>query len=220
MRFSRPSEPYDAQRRDMVRLQLAGRAIRDLRVLTAMGTVAREQFVPPDCRHEAYSDAPLPIGQGQTISQPYMVALMTEALELTPQSRVLEIGTGSGYQMAVLLELTPHVWSIERIAPMAEAARAALAAAGHKQVRIRVGDGSGGWPEQAPFDAIVVTSAAPAVPLPLTAQLAEGGRLVIPVGSRHTQMLKKITRRADFFFEEDLTRCVFVPLIGTCGWQH
>jgi protein-L-isoaspartate(D-aspartate) O-methyltransferase len=204
----------------MVEHQLKARGIFDQAVLRAMAEVPREHFLPEEYSRDAYSDGPLPIGEGQTISQPYMVAIMTECLMLTGNDKVLEIGTGSGYQMAVLLKITPWVYSIERIPGLARSAQAKFHELGYDQVHIRVADGSCGWPEEAPFDAIIVTSGAPVVPETLKEQLAEGGRLVIPVGSRHTQVLYKITRTGDRYRTEEKTHCVFVPLIGKYAWAE
>ena len=174
------------ERREMVAQQLRGRGIGDRRVLEAMEAVPRERFVPDDLAGRAYDDTPLPIGFGQTISQPYIVAYMTEALDVRPEHRVLEIGTGSGYQAAVLSRLVREVYSIEIVPELAKRAAAALAAAGAGTVRVRAGDGYAGWPEHAPFDRIMLTAAPEQIPKPLIEQLAAGGRLVAPVGS-HTQ---------------------------------
>lgn len=204
----------------MVENQLKARGIFDQAVLKAMAEVPREFFVPEEYLCEAYNDGPLPIGEGQTISQPYMVAVMTECLALTGSDKVLEIGTGSGYQMAVLLKITPMVYSIERIPSLARKAEAKFLELGYEQVHIKVDDGSCGWPEEAPFDGIIVTSGAPSVPDSLKEQLVEGGRLVIPVGSRHTQVLYKITRTGNRYITEEITHCVFVPLIGKYAWKE
>ncbi len=204
----------------MIEHQLKGRGIEDEKVLAAMGQIPREIFVPQEYRESAYKDGPLPIGEGQTISQPYMVALMTQCLQLQGTEKVLEIGTGSGYQMAVLLAITPHVYSIERLPTLAQFAKANLKLLGYTDVHIKVGDGSGGWPEEKPFDAIIVTAAAVTVPDILKEQLADGGRLVIPVGPRYSQDLFKITRRGTNFITEEVTGCVFVPLIGRYGWHE
>ncbi len=203
----------------MVRSQLLQRRIRDARTLDAMRRVPREAFVPEKYRLRAYDDRPLPIGEDQTISQPYMVALMTEALELTGHETVLEIGTGSGYQTAVLAEIATRVVSIERIGVLAEKARARLQRLGYTNVTVLTGDGTQGAAEHAPFDAIIVTAGSPGVPLSLKEQLADGGRLVIPVGSRGYQELNRIRRRGKDFVTENLGGCVFVPLIGVQGWE-
>ena len=212
-------DPRRAQRETMVREQLGGRGIRDERLLDAFRHTPREAFMPTDARSKAYADAATAIDCGQTISQPYMVACMTESLEVRPTDRVLEIGTGSGYQAAILAQLAAEVYSIERHAPLAEQARAALEAVGLHNVEILVGDGTRGWPERAPFDAILVTAGAPAVPEDLKAQLADGGRLVLPVGTRDEQHLERVIRTGDDFRVEKGLACRFVPLIGQAGWQ-
>jgi len=209
---------YDRLRLRMVERQIKGRGVRDKRVLEAMRKVPRHLFLPPEKADQAYEDHPVSIGRGQTISQPYMVALMTEALELRGDEKVLEIGTGSGYQTAILAELAREVYSVERIPELADEAVERLEGLGYTNVHVRVGNGTLGWPEQAPFDAILVTAGAPKVPKSLKAQLADGGRLVIPVGSEFHQVLYRIRRRGDEFLEEPLTSCVFVPLIGEEGW--
>lgn len=192
--------------------------IKDERVLKAMAKVPRELFVPPEVRHLAYEDAPLPIGFGQTISQPYIVALMSEALELKGNEKVLEVGTGSGYQAAILAELAREVISIERIPELAERARQILEDLGYKNVRIYLDDGVMGYPQEAPFDGIIVTAGAPSVPHSLLSQLGVGGRLVIPVGSRLEQELLKITRTNGNPKVETLGGCRFVPLIHKEAW--
>ncbi len=205
----------------MIREQLAYRGISDPAVLAAMREVPREEFVPVDLRGSAYEDGPLPIGEGQTISQPYMVAYMTEALELSRGDRVLEIGTGSGYAAAVLSRIVAEVHTVERIAWLATAARERLDRLGYPNIRIHVGDGSLGWPEQAPYDAIVVTAGAPDVPQSLMEQLAAGGRLVIPVGHNLTfQTLVRVRRAGKNDYQrESLMAVMFVPLIGAAGWE-
>jgi protein-L-isoaspartate(D-aspartate) O-methyltransferase len=202
-------------RRRMVE-QLRGREISDPAVLAAVAAVPRHLFVPAEERGKAYADQAVPIGSGQTISQPYIVALMTSLLELKPGARVLEVGTGSGYQAAVLSRLAVEVYTIEILRPLAERARRTLADLGYRNVHLRVGDGFQGWPEAAPFDAIVVTAAPPAVPAPLLAQLKPGGRLVIPVGGRDAlQSLLVFTRRADGGFDRASVLPVrFVPMTG------
>ena len=209
---------HAAARERMVTEQLQRRGIHDEQVLAAMRKVPRHLFVDPLLGWRAYEDSPLSIGEGQTISQPYMVAVMTAALALQGRERVLEIGTGSGYQTAVLAELAAEVYSIERIPALAERAEKTLARLTYTNVSIRTGDGSLGWPEASPFDAIVVTAGAPQVPHPLVEQLQVGGRLVIPVGSSHAQTLRRVTRRSDRVDEEELVGCVFVKLIGEHGW--
>jgi len=204
----------------MVDEQLAARGIKDPRVLSAMGRVPRHRFIEEAFRDRAYGDHSLPIGGGQTISQPYMVALMTESLALKGSERVLEIGTGSGYQTGVLAELAARVYSVERIAVLADRARRLLASLGYRNILIKVFDGTFGWKEEAPFDAILVTAGSPDIPAPLLEQLKEGGRLLIPVGDRATQVLKKVTKTAAGIEVSSLTGCVFVPLIGGHGWRE
>lgn len=214
---------YARLRKKMVDSQIRARGLRDERVLAAMEKIPRHLFVEPALVDQAYNDTPLPIGEGQTISQPYMVALMTEALALTGKEKVLEIGTGSGYQTAILAELAEQVFSIERIAPLAAAARKILDQLGYYNVAIRVGDGSLGWREEAPFDAIIVTAGAPRIPRPLVEQLAIGGRLVVPVGGRFTQELYRVTRLSadpNDVETEALGGCRFVDLVGEHGWHH
>lgn len=205
----------------MVERQLRGRGILNEAVLAAMAAVPRERFVPPELASHAYSDDALPIEAGQSISQPYMVARMTELLEPWPGMRVLEVGTGSGYQAAVLAQLGCAVISVERHAELADVARARLEELGlASSVRIEVGDGSLGRPEDVPFDGILVTAAAPRVPAALTAQLADGGRLVIPVGPRQIQELVLLVRRGDSLERHDCGGCVFVPLVGESGFSE
>ncbi len=204
----------------MVERQLRARGIQCEAVLEVMGTLPRERFLPPGRIEDAYRDQALPISLGQTISQPYMVAVMTEALQLTASDRVLEIGTGSGYQTAVLSQLAESVWSVERLDGLLESAKGTLQALGAKNVNFRQGDGTLGWPEEGPFDAILVTAGSPCVPESLKAQLSpEGSRLVIPVGDRYLQELIRLTRRGDDFEEEKLLACRFVPLVGAEGWN-
>jgi protein-L-isoaspartate(D-aspartate) O-methyltransferase len=198
----------------MVREQLAGGGIRDPRVLDAMRRVPRHRFVPDELRAYAYDDGPLPIGHGQTISQPFVVALMCELAALGPDSRVLEIGTGCGYQAAVLAELAADVYTIEIVEPLATSARARLAELGYDNVHVRLGDGSVGWPEAAPFDAVLVAAAAPAVPDALFAQLAPGGRAIVPVGPRPGQELRLYRRTADGIDVTPVCPVAFVPLTG------
>jgi len=207
-------------RRAMVERQLAARGITDGRVLAAMERVPREAFVPAELAEYAYDDSPLPIGEGQTISQPYIVALMAEAAHIGPGARVLEVGTGSGYAAAVLAELAASVISIERHAALADKARAALMELGYGNVEVIEGDGSRGVPERAPYDAILVAAGAPAPPDSLKRQLAEGGRLVIPINVDSHQELRVITRRGDSYEEEDLGAVRFVPLLGEEGWDR
>jgi protein-L-isoaspartate(D-aspartate) O-methyltransferase len=204
----------------MVDEQLRGRDIVDARVLAAMENVPREVFVPPDLRRRAYDDAALPIGWGQTISQPYMVARIVEELGLDGDERVLDVGTGSGYQAAVLAQLAPEVHSIERIEELAEEARRNLEEAGIANVEIHVGDGSLGDPEHAPFDAIAVAAAAPGFPQALYDQLTPGGRLVVPVGGRRGQRLEVIVRSPEGPAVVRSVPCRFVPLLGEEGFQQ
>ncbi len=214
---------YKRQKARMVETQLAARGIKDPRVLKAMTTVPRHLFVDEGLIDQAYNDNPLPIGEHQTISQPYIVALMTQALELKGRERILEIGTGSGYQAAILAGLVDRVFSVERIASLATRARKILDQLNCYNVAIRVGDGSFGWKEEAPFDGIVTTAAAPAIPQYLLEQLVPGGKLIIPVGGRDIQDLIKITRNsADIndIKKESLCGCRFVSLIGKSGWSE
>jgi protein-L-isoaspartate(D-aspartate) O-methyltransferase len=217
------SAHFSEERRQMVEEQLRGREIHDARVLDAMSTIPRHLFVPTDRAAQAYSDQPLAIGEDQTISQPYMVAVMSEALELTGSERVLEIGTGSGYQTAVLARLAREVFSVEMHASLAAAAGERLAQLGFSNVVIVTGDGSEGLAAHAPYDAIVVTAAAPRVPPPLVEQLAEGGRLVIPIGpvcGSETQELIRVRKHGERATQEVLNYCRFVPLVGRYGWQE
>ena len=214
------SDKYTAEREAMVANQIETRGIRDPRVLAAMRAVPRHRFVSPSQADSAYRDSPLPIGMGQTISQPYIVALMSEMLELTGSERVLEIGTGSGYQAAILGQLAAEVISVERFASLALEARERLAELGIDNVRVEVGDGSLGWPADAPYDAIIVTAASPEVPPPLEEQLAEEGRLVVPAGPRWTQQLIRVRRKKGRIKRETTIGVAFVPLIGAHGWQR
>jgi protein-L-isoaspartate(D-aspartate) O-methyltransferase len=204
----------------MVARQIAARGVTDPRVLAAMREVPRHAFVPDEFRSAAYEDRPLPIGEGQTISQPYMVAAMTAALEPHEDHRVLEIGTGSGYQTAILAKLSRWVVTIERHAPLAHRAENTLESLGFANVRVVVGDGSRGYPPEAPYDRILVTAGAPAVPEALTDQLSDGGRLVIPVGSEGYQKLMIIDRKGDRLTDREGEGCVFVPLVGEYGWPE
>lgn len=209
---------YAVARRRMVQEQIAARGIHDQRLLKVMQEIPRHLFVDEALMSQAYNDHPLSIGEGQTISQPYMVALMTDALGLTGREKVLEIGTGSGYQTAILARLCDWVYSVERILELSRQAQRVLEKIRIFNVNLVVGDGSKGWPAQAPYDAIIVTAGGPSLPRPLLAQLAEGGRLVVPVGSRSLQTLYRVTRRGDKFVEEDLGGCRFVDLVGEYGW--
>jgi len=206
-------------RRKMVQEQLLARGIKDERVLRAMMKVPRHLFLEEGLWSQAYGDFPLPIGEGQTISQPYIVALMTEALRLKGDEKVLEVGTGSGYQAAILAELAERVFSIERISSLAAKARRILDELGYANVLIKVSDGTYGWEEEAPFDGIIVTAGAPEIPKTLLRQLKVGGRLVIPVGNEYSQTLLRIARKESGYKEEDLGGCRFVRLIGDHGWR-
>ena len=211
---------YTAERARMVDRQIAPRGVSDPRVLAAMRKVPRHRFIPSHLWDQAYGDYPLPIGEDQTISQPYIVALMTELLELKATDRVLEIGTGSGYQAAILAELAARVYSIDRVASLLARAEQILASLGYTNIKTRVGDGTLGWPEEMPFDAIIVTAGAPQVPRPLTEQLALGGRLVIPVGDTWSQTLTCIRQTTDGLKFEYHGGCRFVRLIGEYGWEE
>jgi len=205
----------------MVERDIQGRGVRDLRVLAAMAEVPREKFLPPELAALAYADQPLPIGAGQTISQPYIVAHMTEALRVEPDEDVLEIGTGSGYAAAVLGLVARRVFTIERHAELADVARVRLAALGYTNIEVRCGDGTLGWPEHAPYGAIVVAAGGPQAPPALLHQLAIGGRLVMPVGSSRAQELLRVTRVGPTEYRhEGLGSVLFVPLIGEYGWAE
>ncbi|MEJ5377499.1 MAG: protein-L-isoaspartate(D-aspartate) O-methyltransferase [bacterium] len=210
---------FEVARRKMVETQIAARGIRNPRVLQVMREIPRHLFLDEGMWEQAYQDHPLPIGEKQTISQPYIVALMTEALEPTPRDRVLEIGTGSGYQTAILASLCEWVYSVERIRSLALRARKVLDQLRLYNVSIRIGDGTEGWMENAPYNGILVTAGAPEIPEPLKEQLADGGRLVIPVGDRFSQTLYKVIRRGQEFHQEDLGGCRFVDLVGKYGWN-
>jgi protein-L-isoaspartate(D-aspartate) O-methyltransferase len=218
--YSGSAAEFEAARREMVARQIAGRGIESPRVLDAMSSVPRHLFVPPEHVSKAYADEPLPIGEGQTISQPYMVAAMAEALLLDGRERVLEIGAGSGYQAAVVSLLAREVIAVETHPVLAAATRERLHRLGFKNVRIEVGDGSLGWPPDTPYDAILVTAAAPAVPPPLVEQLTDGGRLVLPVGSAEQQELIRLVKHGGRTIEERLFACRFVPLLGRYGWRQ
>lgn len=208
-------------RRRMVERQVQARGILDPRVISAMLKVPRHKFVEAALVSQAYSDYPLPIGERQTMSQPYMVAAMTEALQLKGDEKVLEIGSGSGYQAAVLALMAERVFSVERVPALARKARLILNQNGFSKVNIRLTDGTYGWEDEAPFDGILVTAGAPAIPDAYIAQLAIGGRLVIPVGDRSDQVLQRLTKRAEGdYCIENLLDCRFVPLIGAKGWQE
>lgn len=207
------TDQREAERHDMVRAQIEARGIKDPRVLAAMRAVPRHLFVPKAQKASAYEDRPLPIGQRQTISQPYIVALMTELAEVKPGDKVLEVGTGSGYQAAVLAEMGTKVFSIEIVEALAKSAKSTLKKTGYGSVRVRHGDGYAGWPEHAPFDAILVTAAPPKIPEPLKQQLKVGGHLVIPVG-KYFQSLVRVTRTKSGFERESVIPVRFVPMTG------
>ncbi|MFQ6098900.1 MAG: protein-L-isoaspartate(D-aspartate) O-methyltransferase [Armatimonadota bacterium] len=211
---------FERARHDMVEHQLIGRGIRDERVLAAMRKVPRHAFVPEGLDVAAYSDQPLPIGGGQTISAPYVVALMLELLELKGDETVLEVGTGSGYQAALLAELARRVYTIERVPELAARARENLQSLGYGDVSVVVGDGTQGLAFCGPFDGIVVAAASPQIPPPLVEQLTDGGRLVLPLGGRNTQTLVVIRRRGDRVEQREVCGVVFVPLIGDHGWKQ
>jgi protein-L-isoaspartate(D-aspartate) O-methyltransferase len=211
---------FDKERKRMVDAQIVGRGVQDGRVLAVMRKIPRHEFLPEAIRGMAYTDNALPLGESQTMSQPYMVALMTELLRLKGPERVLEIGTGSGYQAAVLAELCEKVYTVERIKSLADKARATLDRLGYKSVAIKVYDGTYGWKEMAPFDAIVVTAGSPDIPAPLVEQLKEGGRMVIPVGERYGQELILVLKTAEGVVTSRSIPCVFVPLIGNHGWKE
>ena len=210
---------YRLARERMVKNQLMPRGIRNKGVLRAMGNIHRHLFIEEALIGEAYNDHPLPIGHKQTISQPYIVALMTQALELTGKEMTLEIGTGSGYQTAILAELSEKVYTIERIRPLMEDARKLLGELKYTNILFKAFDGTLGWKEFAPYDAIIVTAGAPKLPQPLLDQLADGGRMVVPVGDKFSQELIRIVRERDDYIEENLGGCRFVDLIGTHGWR-
>jgi protein-L-isoaspartate(D-aspartate) O-methyltransferase len=210
---------YQRLREDMVRRQIEGRGIGDKRVLTALYKVPRHLFVSEALRDQAYGDYPLPIGEQQTISQPFIVAEMTQALELGENDRVLEIGTGSGYQAAILAEIAYRVYTIERIRPLYLQARRLFDQLQYHNIVTRYGDGTFGWEEESPFDAVIVTAGAPAAPQLLIEQLDEGGRMVVPVGDQHSQDLIKITRDRRGVHQQNLGGCRFVKLIGEHGWK-
>jgi protein-L-isoaspartate(D-aspartate) O-methyltransferase len=211
---------YRLARERMVKNQLVPRGIMDQGVLRVMGEIQRHLFVEEALAGEAYNDHPLPIGHKQTISQPYIVALMTQTLELTGHEKTLEIGTGSGYQTAILAELSKTVYTIDRIRPLIEKSRELLEKLGYTNIRFKAFDGTLGWKEYAPYDAIMVTAGAPKIPQPLMEQLVDRGRMVIPIGNKYSQDLIKITKKKDTYREENLGECRFVDLIGVHGWKE
>ena len=214
------TEDYRLAKERMVKNQLIPRDITDRDVLRVMGKIDRHRFVEEALLREAYDDHPLPIGHKQTISQPYIVALMTQALGLTGTETTLEIGTGSGYQTAILAELSKTVYTIERISPLLKKARGLLGELGYTNIRFKAFDGTLGWKEYAPFDAIMVTAGAPEIPEPLMAQLGDEGRMVIPIGGKYSQELIKVVKEKDDYREENLGGCRFVDLIGDYGWKE
>jgi len=213
-------EPFQVEREAMVQYQIKNRGVKAERVLAAMQTVPRHRFLPKGLQELAYGDHPVRIGRGQTISQPYIVALMTELLDVKPDHKVLEVGTGSGYQAAILAELAEEVYTLERFPELAESAKGMLNDLGYQNIHVLVGDGTMGYPPAAPYDRIVVTAAAPKVPDPLLEQLNQGGRLVIPVGSRYLQHLEIWDRDQEKFKKSVNVPVVFVPLVGEEGWKE
>lgn len=213
-------EDFSSQRRQMVDKQIISRRIKDERVIKAMFNVPRHKFIPAEKIDYAYEDHPLPIGEGQTISQPYIVALMTACLGLKGEERVLEIGTGSGYQTAVLAELAKEVYSVERFPSFVKQARNTLDELGYKNINIECSDGTLGWKEFSPYDCIIVTAASPDIPRPLIDQLKEEGILVIPLGESHIQVLSVVRKFKERIETEQICSCVFVPLVGECGWKE
>ena len=206
-------------RKRMVEEQIIPRGVKNPRVLEAFYKVERHKFIPQDSRESAYADFPVPIGEGQTISQPYIVALMTECLGLTGKEKVLEIGTGSGYQTAILAELAKEVYSIERFVSLAKKAEAVLQEAGYVNIKIKVDDGTLGWPEFSPFDRIIITATSPGIPLPLTEQLNESGKLILPLGENFSQVLTVAEKKKGKLESIQVCGCVFVPLVGKFGWR-
>lgn len=216
----KPADEYAAQRKAMVRNQIAYRGVTSNKVLEAMRRVERHLFVPAALQDHAYEDRPLPIGYGQTISQPYIVAYMTEILRLKPDDRVLEIGTGSGYQAAVLAELCDSVFSMEIVEPLAKSAKQTLQNLGYKNVYVKYGDGYKGWPGKAPFDAIIVTCAPEKVPIPLKEQLSEGGKMIIPVGDSFVQELYLLQKKNNKIIQKTVLPVRFVPMLNEKGKRY
>jgi protein-L-isoaspartate(D-aspartate) O-methyltransferase len=210
---------YNLLRKRMVQEQLIPRGIKNQRVLEAFMKIERHKFIPEDLRSSSYADFPVPIGEGQTISQPYIVALMTDCLGLSGEEKVLEIGTGSGYQTAILAELAKEVYSIERFADLAKKAQGEFKELGYANINIKVGDGTLGWPEKAPFDRIIITAASPRIPLPLIEQLKENGKLILPLGESFSQVLTLVEKKKDKLDSVQVCGCVFVPLVGKYGWK-
>ena len=211
-------DDFDRKRLAMVEKQIKPRGVKDPFVLNAMKIIPRHEFVPAPLRENSYEDAPLPIGEGQTISQPYIVALMAEAAEIKPNDKVLEIGTGSGYAAAIISNIAKQVYTIERIESLGKAAIERFKKLGLENIEVKIGDGTLGWQEKGPFDAIIVTAGAPVVPSSLIAQLKEGGRLIIPVGDALVQSLLRIRKKEGALIQEILEMVRFVPLIGKEGW--
>lgn len=204
----------------MVDEQIALRGIKNKRLLEAFYKVERDRFMPPESVAHAYADYPVTIGEGQTISQPYIVAVMTESLDLVGVEKVLEIGTGSGYQTAILAELSKEVFTIERFASLSQKAEKILRELGYKNIKLKTGDGTLGWPEEAPFDGIIITAAGTRAPLPLTDQLKEGGKLIAPLGSGFSQVLTLIEKKEDLLSYKEICGCMFVPLAGKYGIKN
>jgi len=211
---------YAVLRKRMVQEQLVGRGIKDSRVLDAFEKVERHLFIPAEIRGSSYADFPVAIGEGQTISQPYIVALMTECLGLAGDEKVLEIGTGSGYQTAILALLAREVYSVERIDALAQRAGRLLDELGYANIKSKVSDGTLGWPEEAPFDRIMVTAASPHIPLPLTEQLKDNGKLILPLGDNFSQVLTLVEKDNGKLRSAQICPCVFVPLVGKFGWKQ
>jgi protein-L-isoaspartate(D-aspartate) O-methyltransferase len=209
---------YKTLRKKMVYEQLLARGIKNQRVLDAFNKVERERFVPEELSSSAYSDFPIPIGEGQTISQPYIVALMVEALDLSGSERVLEVGTGSGYQTAILAELSKQVYSIERIESLAK--RAGERLVDYKNIKIQIADGSLGWPEEAPFEKIIISAASPRIPLPLTEQLSNNGKLILPIGEQFNQVLTLVEKKNNQLISTGICGCIFVPLVGKYAFKN
>ena len=213
-------QAYAGQRRKMVEEQILGRGIKDLSVMEVLSRVPRHLFVNSSLQHRAYGDCPLPIGENQTISQPYIVALMTQVLDLKGGERVLEIGTGSGYQTAILAELASHVFTIERVKPLVKKTKELLEGLKYKNIVFKTFDGTYGWRDQSPFDAILISAAAPSIPKSLIEQLADKGRLVAPVGERESQDLIVLNKNGNKVMERKIGSCKFVPLIGKFAWSE
>ncbi|MCX5706748.1 MAG: protein-L-isoaspartate(D-aspartate) O-methyltransferase [Candidatus Omnitrophica bacterium] len=211
---------YERLRKIMVEKQLKPRGIKDPKVLDVFAKVERHKFIPPESIANAYADYPIPIGEKQTISQPYIVALMSESLGLSGKEKVLEVGTGSGYQTAILAELSKEVYSIERSPLLTEKAEERLKKLGYTNIKIKTGDGTLGWPEEAPFDRVIITAASPGVPEPLLEQLSENGRLILPKGEIFSQVLTLIEKKTGKIESSDICACVFVPLVGKYAWKE